>query len=51
MQRKIKGTEVTSQVSPEPCQQERCAGMSEIGQTTKEKSQVRKNKDSRQNSS
>lgn len=51
MQRKIKETEFTSQVSPEPCQQERCAGMSEIGQTTKGKSELRKNKDSKQSSS
>lgn len=51
MQREIKETEVTSQVSPEPCQQEGCAGMSEIGQTTKEKSELRTNKDARQSSS
>lgn len=51
MQREIKETEVTSPASREPCQQERCAGMSEIGQTTRGRSEVRGNKDWRQSSS
>lgn len=50
MQMKIKETVVTLQVSLEPCQQEGCAEMSEIGQT-KEKSELRKNKELRQSSS
>ena len=51
MQRNMKETEVTSQVSLVACRQERCAGTSEIGQTTKEESELHKNKDSRQSSS
>lgn len=50
MQRKIKEAAVTLQVSLEPCQQEWCGGMSGIGQTTKEKSEPRRNKDLRQSS-
>lgn len=50
MQRKIKEAAVTLQVSLEPCQQEWCGEMSGIGQTTKEKSEPRRNKDLRQSS-
>lgn len=51
LQRKIqKKTAVTLQVSPKSCQRERYGGMSEMGQETKERTELRMNKDLRQSS-
>lgn len=50
-QRRRKETEVTSQVSLEPCQQEQWAGSSGREQKTKEKRELSKNKESKWSSS